>query len=353
MRKLGYLRLAAAASIILIWSGQALGGEKPSGVVVGLDVGAGIPVSDFRTSADAGGVVAPFLGYRLSSSSFALTPMVRTQFGFFQAKDQDVTFAKGEGPSAGSNGEIRRRIHKSDVQSLFAGSGGFRLSMLDSGYEAYAGFLGGYYTDMGSGPARGAGPGFTIEAGINTDIAENTSLGLFIRRDEAYMRPSFDPRDRGEHLEYLTLGFSLTRLIPAVEEAPPPPPPPAPPPAAKPTMPPVTKKIVLRGVTFAFDSAELSDDATPILDEAARSLKGAGKVRVSVEGHTDATGSEEYNLGLSQRRAASVAEYLQGQGIDGERLETAGFGEEKPVATNDTRDGRAQNRRVELRVIEE
>jgi len=352
MRKLEYLRLAAAASIMMTWSGQALAGDKPSGVVLGLDMGAGIPVSDFQASANAGGIVAPFVGYRMSSRSFALTPMVRTQFGFFQGKDLDVTFAPGEGPSAGENGKVRRRIHKSDVQSLFAGSGGFRVSMLDPGREIYAGFLGGYYTDMGSGPARGAGPGFTIEAGINMDIAENTSLGVFIRRDEAYMRPSFDPRDRGENLQYLTLGFSLTRLIPAVEEVAPPPPP-APASVAQPKMPPVTKKIVLRGVTFAFDSAELSDDAKPILEEAARSLKEAGKIRVSVEGHTDATGSEDYNLGLSQRRAASVAAYLQGQGIDGERLETAGFGEEKPVAANDTRDGRAQNRRVELRVIEE
>ena len=117
-------------------------------------------------------------------------------------------------------------------------------------------------------------------------------------------------------------------------------------------MPEVTKKIVLRGVNFAFDSDRLSSEATPILDEAVRVLKESGDVSVSIEGHTDSTGPEQYNLGLSQRRAAAVSGYLSENGIDAGRLQTSGFGEEKPVASNETREGRAQNRRVELKVSE-
>jgi outer membrane protein OmpA-like peptidoglycan-associated protein len=73
-------------------------------------------------------------------------------------------------------------------------------------------------------------------------------------------------------------------------------------------------------------------------------------VSVEVAGHTDATGTDEYNQGLSERRARSVVDYLVGKGIDRSRLDAVGRGESQPVADNGTRDGRAQNRRVELNV---
>ena len=122
---------------------------------------------------------------------------------------------------------------------------------------------------------------------------------------------------------------------------PPPPPPPAPAPAAK-------KKIVLRGVNFDFDKATLQPQGKPILDEAARILKENPSINVQVQGYTDAIGSVEYNLKLSDRRAATVKNYLVAQGVSASRLTTKGFGKSNPVATNDTADGRAQNRRVEL-----
>jgi len=344
------LWLAALGVTVLLISGQAFGDDTPSGAIVGVDLGAGIPVSDFQRSSEVGGVVAPWAGYRIRWDSLAITPMVRTQFGFFPAKDQDIQFTDDNAPSVGNNRIIRRRIQESDVQSLFAGSGGFRVSLIDGTREIYGGALGGYSTDLGSGPTRGAGPGYTLEAGINLGIAENTALGIFIRRDEAYMAPTFRAEDRDSHTQYLTIGFSLSQFFPrAVAEPPPPPPPPAPAPTPAPK---VAKKIVLRGVTFAFDSAKLTDDATPILDAAVSALEEAGDVQVSIEGHTDAIGTEEYNLGLSRRRAASVRTYLEEKGIDGTRLDTVGYGEAQPVATNDTKEGRAQNRRVELKVVE-
>jgi OOP family OmpA-OmpF porin len=121
---------------------------------------------------------------------------------------------------------------------------------------------------------------------------------------------------------------------------------------APPPPPPVTRRIVLRGVNFAFDSAEITSESEVILDAAADSLKESPGVRVEVAGHTDSTGPEAYNEGLSKRRAQSVYDYLTGQGIDASRLDATGYGETRPVADNGTRDGRAQNRRVELNVLQ-
>jgi len=128
------------------------------------------------------------------------------------------------------------------------------------------------------------------------------------------------------------------------EEAPPPPPP-------EPTPTPIIKKkIVLRGVNFDFDKSNIRPDARPILDEAIRTLQDESSISVSVEGHTDAVGTDAYNQKLSERRANSVADYLTRGGVARRRLTTEGYGESKPVASNETADGRAQNRRVELRV---
>jgi len=355
MRKLEHLWVTAAVLLVLAYSVQSRA-DQFSGTLLGVELGAGIPVSEFRDAADLGGVVSPIVGYRFSSGGYAFTPMVRTQFGFFQAVDQDITYAPGEEPSAGDGRVIRRRIIDSDLQTMFAGTGGFRISMIDETKELFLGAHGGYYTDLAGGPIRGAGPGFSLELGANYQLLENTQIGAFIRRDEAYMPGNLEPRNQDDHLEYLTTGLSFIQRIPAAVAAPPPPPPPPPPPAPTPEpaaeMPEIQKKIVLRGVTFAFDSDRLSPEATPILDQAVAALKEAGDVQVSIEGHTDSIGSKEYNLGLSRRRAESVRKYLESQGIDAGRLRTVGFGLEQPVATNETADGRAQNRRVELRVSE-
>ena len=128
-------------------------------------------------------------------------------------------------------------------------------------------------------------------------------------------------------------------------EPPPPPPAPAPPPPV------VKKKIVLRGVHFDFDKATIRPDAADTLAEAARILREESQVRVSVDGYTDSRGSDQYNERLSERRAQAVEDYLMRLGVGGGRLVPQGFGESRPVATNETEEGRAQNRRVELNVI--
>jgi len=145
-----------------------------------------------------------------------------------------------------------------------------------------------------------------------------------------------------------TFGLQLTYNFTQGAESPPPPVAQAAPPP--PPAPPAKKKIVLRSVHFDFDKATLKAEAKPILDEAIQVLKQEGGVDIVVEGHTDSVGTEQYNLGLSRRRADTVRRYLIDHGIAASRITAEGLGESKPVASNDTADGRAQNRRVELHV---
>ncbi|MEZ5573975.1 MAG: OmpA family protein [Halioglobus sp.] len=103
---------------------------------------------------------------------------------------------------------------------------------------------------------------------------------------------------------------------------------------------------------FAFDSATLSPADMAKLDEVVTALKNDnnGSIGGVINGHTDSVGSESYNLGLSKRRAEAVASYLQSQGVNvAGRFTVNGYGESQPVASNDTAEGRAQNRRVEVR----
>lgn len=104
-------------------------------------------------------------------------------------------------------------------------------------------------------------------------------------------------------------------------------------------------------VTFAFDSADIRADFYAVLNSVSLVLKEYEKTVVEVTGHTDSTGAAMYNQELSERRAASVGRYLEAQGVQPVRIVTKGFGPRMPVASNDTAEGRQQNRRVELRLI--
>ena len=150
-------------------------------------------------------------------------------------------------------------------------------------------------------------------------------------------------------------GYLICNALAREETPPPPPPTPAPSaePAPAPAAPQVAEKIILRGVNFDFDKDEIRSDGAVILDEAASMLTGAHTgARVRIEGHTDATGPDAYNQGLSERRANSVRSYLVSHGVDASKLTTVGYGESSPIADNGTREGRALNRRVELQVEE-
>ena len=109
--------------------------------------------------------------------------------------------------------------------------------------------------------------------------------------------------------------------------------------------------LVLEGVTFENDSAQLKPESAATLDSVAASLLAWPEVRVEVEGHTDSTGSDAYNQKLSQKRAESVRDYLVAKGVDASRLSAKGYGEAEPIADNKSEDGRARNRRVELKKL--
>ena len=101
-------------------------------------------------------------------------------------------------------------------------------------------------------------------------------------------------------------------------------------------------------VLFAVNSAVLSDRSRGAIDSASQVLMEYPKTAVIVQGHTDSTGTEQYNEELSQRRARAVENYLISRGLDAGRVTTIGYGEGQPVASNDTPQGRQTNRRVDL-----
>jgi OOP family OmpA-OmpF porin len=114
----------------------------------------------------------------------------------------------------------------------------------------------------------------------------------------------------------------------------------------------IREEIELPGVNFETNSDRLLAGAESELDAAAATLRKNPGISVEVAGHTDSDGAADYNEGLSSRRATTVRDYLAAQGIAESRLTIRGYGESQPIADNATRDGKAQNRRVVLRVLE-
>ncbi|MBW2658325.1 MAG: OmpA family protein [Deltaproteobacteria bacterium] len=103
---------------------------------------------------------------------------------------------------------------------------------------------------------------------------------------------------------------------------------------------------------FDFDKAEVKSEFFPLLDNIAKIMSDNPKMTLQLEGHTDSVGSMEYNQGLSERRANAIKDSLVKRSmVDAKRLNTAGFGETKPITTNETEEGRAKNRRVDLKPV--
>lgn len=105
---------------------------------------------------------------------------------------------------------------------------------------------------------------------------------------------------------------------------------------------------VASDASFPFDSADLKGQAQDTFAKIASVLKDYDKTVIHVVGHTDSTGSDSYNQGLSQRRASTVSSFMTGNGVLGERMRTEGRGEREPIASNETEAGRTRNRRVDV-----
>lgn len=228
-----------------------------------------------------------------------------------------------------------------------------------------------------------------IDVGIGF-LAPINDFGVAIRGEYRYRTSDVDAPGGGEYKfrdNVVSLGLQIP-LGAKPEAAAPPPPAPEPTPAPAPVAPadsdgdgvpdnrdqcpgtppgtqvtangcPVERAapVVLKGVTFEFNSAQLTTQAGSRLDNVVNALQGSPEIKIRVEGHTDSIGSSSYNLDLSQQRANSVKAYLSSHGIAANRMASAGFGESRPVAPNtkpngeDNPTGRAQNRRVELHVV--
>jgi len=302
------------------------------GVLGGLDLGAATPTDSFKKRVDTGGVFSPFAGYMFN----------------------DYLGVMGQAQLLGMPFTNRPGVSDSDVWALGAHAGP-RLAIpfkLPNEAELYATGQAGVFTGLSSHtPISRTSWGYSTGAGFNVRITDDLLLGIWGRYNWLDQRVNTDPLNAPQanrhNVQYVTAGVGLT-----FNAAPPPPPPPpvvaqAPKPAPPP---PVKKKIVLRGVNFDFDKANIRPDAKPVLDEAIATLKQEGTVSIVAEGHTDSRGTDAYNQKLSLRRANAVRDYLVAGGISANRISVEGFGESKPVASNKTDDGRAQNRRVELRI---
>jgi OOP family OmpA-OmpF porin len=103
---------------------------------------------------------------------------------------------------------------------------------------------------------------------------------------------------------------------------------------------------------FDFDRSEIKSEAHPMLNETSDILKMNPEINVKIDGHTDNIGTSMYNMKLSERRANAVMEYFVSKGVDAKRLTIKGFGLTRPAASNDTKKGRAKNRRVELTIVQ-
>jgi outer membrane protein OmpA-like peptidoglycan-associated protein len=110
--------------------------------------------------------------------------------------------------------------------------------------------------------------------------------------------------------------------------------------------------IILKGVNFANNADDLSGEAMAVLDEAVETLKRYPGIKVEIAGHTDSNNSDEYNMDLSERRAKAVRDYFMSRVIPADTLTAKGYGESQPIADNSTEEGRAANRRVELRLLD-
>lgn len=111
------------------------------------------------------------------------------------------------------------------------------------------------------------------------------------------------------------------------------------------------QSITLDNVYFDVNSAKLKPESYVALNNFAAGMKVIKSLKVEVQGHTDSDGDDESNLVLSQKRAQSVIDYVASQGVDKSRMTAKGYGETKPIASNDTAEGKAKNRRTEVKVI--
>jgi OOP family OmpA-OmpF porin len=275
-----------------------------------------------------------------------------------------------------TSSELDITTYSLDVLRVFA-----RNSVVSPYISLGAGALHSKYTGQSSDTnfLAQAGLGLMIQLAEKQDGTMRFSLRPEIKARWDLPRHN-DPQDK--FLDYSAgLGFQFAfgpaPVVVAPEPEPaPPPPPPAPPPAPKdsdgdgvldpndrcPDTPrgvavdehgcPRRGSVTLHGVTFEFDSATLTSESRPALAAVATDVKRYPNLKLELQGHTDSVGNDAYNLRLSEQRAQSVREFLIAEGVSPQQLTAKGYGETQPTADNSTAEGRAENRRVDMQVLD-
>ena len=308
-------------------------------------------------------------------------------------RDDDVWWSVGFGRFIGNNISVDLEYDKfsgtwRDYQSVVPGA------TYDQWGLSNWGLMGRYHFGDGNlRPYVAAGLGYLDHRNVASEdggISKSVGLGLqgkiaehWSARAQVLWRNDRDSSSKPEFNSYTDMIYSIGLSFDFGGRAAPPPapppsePPPPPPPPPNPDLDgdgvpnerdkcPNTRPgavvdldgceveavIELEGVYFDFDKATIKPEGKAVLNEAAALLKTHDRVVVEVAGHTDSVGTDSYNQGLSERRANAVKDYLTAQGIKASRLTARGYGESRPVASNDTDEGRAENRRVELIVLD-
>ena len=197
------------------------------------------------------------------------------------------------------------------TQNAYTGQTQASKTSIGAGIGAAAGALAGVLT---SDNAKDRRKNALIGAGIGA--AAGGGIGLYMDKQEAELRNSL----RGTGVSVTRNGKNITLNMPG-------------------------------NITFESDKSSINPQFYSTLNSVAVVLNKFNKTGVRVDGHTDSTGSDNYNLKLSQERAGAVSQYLAGQGVGYNRLSSQGFGESSPIANNSTDGGRAANRRVEIQLF--
>jgi outer membrane protein OmpA-like peptidoglycan-associated protein len=313
--------------------------------------------------------VAPMIQYGLQDND----PQIKDNFGYqvgigvnlphLWAVEGD--FSRGDFDVKGSDGTRRLDAYTLDVIKKF-----FPTDIMEKVYiNPYVLAGGGELNDRSDYPGFGhfTYHTFAAEAGIGllTGLGRQDGSTRVQLRTEAKYRMEFaSPETFGvRDPSGLVLGLGVQMNFGAPDDRPPkivtkevvrevqvpapvPPPPPPPPP---PLPPPPKGDIRLQGVTFAKDSADLVPQAETVLDTTIASLKPYPNLVIEVRGYADSTGSQGYNLQLTQHRAETVMHYMQSRGLTNQ-MTAKGFGKDDPIADNASREGRLANRRVELHI---
>lgn len=273
--------------------------------------------------------------------------------------------------ASGSTDDSSPSSSPSDGPSDSSGGDDFQLSSSDSAEQAH----GDHPSEITATATHAAMRLFVVDpdAGPTTGVV----VKLTAPDGQAYYTHETDSQGYAEvlvpagqryDLEYLSLGRRSARAHVDVPSGPnqdirltlryrrwrPPPhalvvptEPETPTPEATPAPEPEPEGLVLEGILFGTNSATLQAESNPRLDRVVEFMTHMPSVRIRVSGHTDNVGDPQRNQALSEARAQAVRDYLVAHGIDGGRIEAVGYGDTHPVASNDTEEGRQQNRRIE------